>query len=871
MCSLNLDWSFLENFDRTVAVRGSAVAIQTAEGKAWTYAELSHEAHALAAQLEATGVSEGSIVAMKLPRSPEYVASLLAIWRRRAVALLVDVNQPESRIQAIFHEAQPFCVLELHGGEVQVCLYAEQPTLFSAAEGRLPAYVIYTSGSSGKPKGVLVSHAGLVPILAAQIDLFRITSQSRCWWVHGTGFDASLSDIGTALLAGATLCFAKGQVEWQHALQKHAITHVDLPPALLTHLEARPASLECIIIGGEVCPAAVVRKWAAQVRLINVYGPTEATICTSMVVCDAAWDKACISKPVAGMVYQEKDGELVISGPGVALGYPWLPEEWSKRCPDGCYHTGDLVRPCDDGSWEFLGRKDRQFKLQGRLICPEEVERALVSLPGVLRAHVMPWALGKRHVLAACIECSSKEMLVSEVKAALQAALPTWMVPTAWCQGFPLPTLSNGKPDERAITSLLAAEVAKRAHSKEFNATGLEWEIAEIFAEVLELPKVLPDEDFFDDLGGDSLSVVSFMALAVQRGWRLPPDAVARGRSAMGVAALREAVEWLHTSDILADVQLPLPSFTMCHLRPQTVLVTGASGFLGRALVAELKAAGLVVLEMSRNSGLKGNVALPRFGWDEETWQERAQSVDTVFHLAAEVRLFEPYAALRASQVVGTDTVLAFCAAGQPKALHFASSLSVFVDADPRETWCRECDLRRGVSRLHGGYAQAKWVAEQRVLAAMEHGLSAAVHRLGLLGPHGVTGDKPTQDWLQLALRGFSTADDSLEMDLTPVDYAAALMARIAMTNGTGIYHIANPQPVTLGQLAAVNPNPQANAPACLATLRRTYTEFPRSLDLFKSTGIRFEMERSQALLGSAMPLFPRITNDYLQTCFPAL
>jgi thioester reductase-like protein len=250
---------------------------------------------------------------------------------------------------------------------------------------------------------------------------------------------------------------------------------------------------------------------------------------------------------------------------------------------------------------------------------------------------------------------------------------------------------------------------------------------------------------------------------------------------------------------------------------------------------------------------------------DEEAWRQMADEVDTVVHLAADVKLFAPYSDLQASQVEGTRNVLHFCAEGRPKMLHYASSLAVFVDADPLEPWCREDDLRQDITQVHGGYAQSKWVAEQLVIAAREYGLRAAIHRLGLLSLNTQTGIGPRNDWLTLALPGLvnQAPDDSRAFDLTPVDYAARVLGWMIRTGAEGIFHIANPHPVTQTQLAELAVEPASKDAVATLAGRRVH----RSLDLFKCSRVRFEMAHTtQALAGSGIE-FPAITSDYLRRC----
>lgn len=804
--------------------------------------------------------------------------------------------------------------------------------------------------------------------------------------------------IGTALLAGATLCFAEGLGRQHDAampgrlLQQMRITHVDLPPALLPYLDEQtvPECLSTIIIGGEVCSPAVIRRWAAKLQIINVYGPTEATICTSMTLCDEHWDRAWIGDPLPGVVYRVcnadgielttgSPGELRISGEAVALGYPWLPELSAKRFVDDgrTFRTGDLVVRHENGRIEFLGRVDRQLKLRGLLICPEEVEAALLGTGLVRRAHVLPWQRGDRSLLAACVEMAntcvgdqaedpeSPGSATGGLRAALEPVLPDWMIPAAWCVTRRMPCNTSGKPDAESIRHLLDQQTGARpgpGPASHRELTLEERQVAALFEESLGLVVVAENADFFTDLGGDSLAVLAVIALATERGLPLPPDALYRGRTVAGVARLlsrqmigpaesfvrpaqganarplghgpvrrpdvHEMGEAMSRRLLFREVESaaaalegldPTAPATSHAADPRLILLTGAGGFLGGAVLGELllqsdadvvclgrgPAEGLhrrishsaadhgfeAVLNTNRSRwhALTGDITQPRFGLEQYRWRQLTDDVGVVVHLAAAVKLFEPYDLLKPTQVDGTIQVLRLCAEGRAKSLHAASSLSVFVDADPLVPVCREQDLRRGVERVHGGYAQSKWVAEQLLLRARERGLAVSIFRLGLLGPNSRTGAGPRQDWLTLALPGLAELTGTLSLrpdlafDLTPVDYAARALVHLAMNAAPDVYHLANPTPVTQARIAALkssppdagtaqrrpDPGPGRHAAALAGIRARTGSDsrFHRSLDLFKATRLRFDCSRAAAALQAGAIEFPEITSEYLRLC----
>lgn len=851
---------FIQRFAAIAAARADHPAIETAAGLRVSYGQLLARAIAWSVEFRDAGLKPGGCVAVELPKSPDYVAALIAVWLCEAVFLPVDVHLPPARRARMLAQARPGIVIDRRGWR---CCGDRASTVFTGRE--LPAYLIFTSGSTGRPKGVLVSHAGLVGLLDVQIAHFGIDGDGRCLWMHGTGFDASLSDIGTTLLAGATLCFDEETPRDLSLFQRMGISHVDVPPALLPWLNPR-TPLRGIVIGGDVCPPAVVRQWAARTNLVCVYGPTEATICTSLVRCGTDWDRAWIGTPVPGISYgvhgpdggETDDGELWITGDAVALGYPWEPDLMERRFVDQgrTFRTGDRVRRHACGGYEFLGRLDRQFKLDGRLVCPEEVENALLETGLVTRARVVRREVGRRTAIAAVVETTAT---TDDLRALLARSLPQWMVPTAWDTTTGLPETANGKPDDATIVARLDAGAIVACESPSEEAV-----VRRLFADSLQREDVGADEDFFDQLGGDSLAVVIFFALAGRRGVALPPDALHRGRTPAGVAGLLRdrASEWRMADDFTADIDVPWTFASHGGEPPRNVLLTGATGFLGKALARQLTGS---VLPLSRTTG---DVRRRCFGWDEPVWRERADVIDTVVHLAADVRLFAPYEMLRETQVFGTREVLRFCATGRPKTLHYASTLSVFVDADPRETLCLESDTRRAVTRLHGGYAQSKWVAEQLVLLARERGLRAGVHRLGLLSLSTSTGQGPRNDWFTLALPGLlerSCGDPERAFDLTPVDYAARVMGWLIETSRDGVFHVAAPRPVTRRELDAVGLPPRQPSADGFAELAGG--RIHRSLDVFKCSGIRFDRSRTdQAIAGSGI-VFPELTNHYLRSC----
>ena len=421
----------LARFDAVVATRPHAVALEH-DDASWSFAELARASEHLAERLARAGTRPGDVVALSLGRSPEHVAAVLAVWRVGAAFLPLDPAAPPARSVAMLEECRARARLTLgaEGVELESLASSGEPL---GAEGDALAYVLYTSGSTGRPKGVRVSHRALWPMLGQQIAAFGLGPGKRSLLYLSLAFDASISDLFTALLSGATLVVPRvppTPQELPGLLAARAVTHANLPPSVLplvnpAHL---PACLEVVVIGGEVCPPKAVRAWARRARIVNVYGPTEATICTHLCTCDAdTWERPLLGAPLEHVEQRVHEGELWLAGPALALGYVDRPElEASKFVvQDGkrWYRTGDRVRGAD---LEFVGRVDRQLKLRGQLVSPEEIEARLRDL-AIADCVVAAVPDGLRDVLTAFVVTDT--LTAEEVRARLADSLPRWMLP----------------------------------------------------------------------------------------------------------------------------------------------------------------------------------------------------------------------------------------------------------------------------------------------------------------------------------------------------------------------------------------------------------------------------------------------------------
>ncbi|MBY0402953.1 MAG: amino acid adenylation domain-containing protein, partial [Cyanobacteria bacterium] len=363
----------------------------------------------------------GNFVGLCLEKSTPYLAALLGCWLAKKTFVPLAPQLPDIRRKFILEDAGIDFLITPTIYQKSI-ITPLQPNFENSLDLDIPvdfpAYIIYTSGSTGTPKGVMVSHNGLVNLADCQREGFQVDHTSRYLWYVSTQFDASLSDILVTFLSGATLIIetqnhtskmsmATHLLDWVKRLR---ITHLDIPPALLKQLdpENKPPCLQTIVIGGEVCEKETVIRWAEKVNLVNVYGPTEATVCTSFCRCTSGWEVPLIGDPIAHTTYEIFDesltpcapgvpGELYIAGIGLALGYVNLEaltqEKFIVHQGIRYYKTGDQVVRLPEisafpGKIQFLGRLDRQVKIRGQLVALEEVEEALKAHPKILQAYV---------------------------------------------------------------------------------------------------------------------------------------------------------------------------------------------------------------------------------------------------------------------------------------------------------------------------------------------------------------------------------------------------------------------------------------------------------------------------------------------------
>ncbi|WP_216205116.1 non-ribosomal peptide synthetase [Amycolatopsis aidingensis] len=569
-------------FERQAARRPDAVAV-VCERQRIGYAELDAAANRLARVLLARGVRAEDVVAVCLPRTPDLVVTLLAVLKTGAAYLPLDPDLPAERVRYLLSDSAARVLVttrELGAGSGEwdggggAYLALDDPRVaaeLAAAADTSPgvpialeqaAYLIYTSGSTGAPKGVLVTHDGIGSLITTARARLGVDGGSRVAQFASVGFDVAVWDMVMSLCVGGTLVLVPAErrvagAELTGYLAEHGVTHMILPPSLVAALPPDcdlPAGA-VLVVGTEAVPAELVARWSRRLRVVAAYGLTEATVNSTLWLAEPDRDgpvpigrpdpntRCYVLDSALHPVPAGVEGELYVAGRGLARGYLGRPGLTAARFvadpfgPQGAtmYRTGDRVRWCRDGNLEFLGRADNQLKIRGHRIEPGEVESALMALPGVAQAAVLPRTDQRGHTRLVAYLVGTADPV--RARAELAVRLPEHLVPALILDHpGPLPLTPNGKLDTAALPApdwtALAGDTPP--------ATPAEHALTTAFAEVLGLPSVGAEDDFFA-LGGDSIVAIRLVSAARAAGLAVTPREVFRHRTPAALAARAEA------------------------------------------------------------------------------------------------------------------------------------------------------------------------------------------------------------------------------------------------------------------------------------------------------------------------------------------
>jgi amino acid adenylation domain-containing protein/thioester reductase-like protein len=862
-------------------------------GRTLSYSQLDQMANGMAAAAAGRGVGQGDRVATLLVNSLEMPAAYLAMMKLGAVFVPLDPAWPGERLETTLRVLSPRLILcadpgqapaEYRRASLPVAAGAVAPSPVPPAVALGPAdlcYGFFTSGTTGVPKCALNRHGGLANRLRFMTRWFGATGDDVVLQNSKHTFDSSLWQLLWPLITGGrTVLPAAGEfLNLQltiDTIAEHQVTTTDFVSSIFNALVAmvdgnepalrKLASLRYLIVGSEEINARAVQRMRAMLpglAITNGYGPTETTIgMVFHLVSDADGDMIPIGEPIDNCYVtvlgedraplpRGQVGEIAIGGACVGAGYhgdaaatarSFIANRFPGRVPgDRLYLSGDFGYLDEQGRLFFSGRKDFQVKIGGVRIELGEIEAAAQQGPGVYQAKTL--VAERDGIKSLALFAAGNERLSAEgLRDHLQRTLPRTSVPR-YCMVLPrMPLSEGGKVDWRELQAMLASRLEADAAGLAAAAQPESWPglTLRAFRVALGQPELAGDMDFMES-GGDSLrALIAVRMLSDECG---VPDLCVldllehpTADTLAGLIATREP----STTAAEAEAEqmardAALGEHTVIRAAPpgelRTVMVTGATGFVGSRLVHDLlagtdlqvrclaragsddEAAERVAGALDerglwepgfagRLEGYAGDLGRPGLGLDEVAWQHLARTCDLVLHNGALVNLLFSYAAHRAANVLGTAELLRLAMAARPVPVHYVSTLSaVQAEAMARATRLPEADPS-AAAPPERGYSRSKWVAERYLAQARQQGAAVTVLRLGEVLPGQDLVHPNARALTHLLLSGIHqlgvAPDAVIRSDYTPVDYATARIVAAVLDRAVWgrVVHVFHPQSV---------------------------------------------------------------------------
>ena len=799
-----------------------------------TYRELEIRSRTLAHKLKAEGVKKGSFVGIDTTPCCEFLVAALAVMRAGGAYVPVESQLPPQRRNHIINEAGLRIVIDAGYVRAHALPDGDTPEIdYSTPQGT--AYMIFTSGSSGMPKGVVIRHAGLSNLVCFCARRWPLNFKSRISCHSNLAFDASVEDLFPVLSVGGCLVFVPSEVrmdldELALFIQRQQITGGCFTTRLGVALaEAHPISMDYYCLGGE----QLLSSPRISGRVYNTYGPTEFTVDATYYELkkDKQYDNIPIGRPVDNchafvvdpygcLLPQGMVGELWLAGPQIAAGYWNAPELTAGKFTACCFyngtvfHTGDLARWNDDGLLEYVGRTDNQVKIDGFRVALEEIEQHILEVPGVEEAAAVAVDLNGKPQIHAFFTATDS-LTEKEVITRLQDYLPQPMMPKHLVKLDKMPLTSSGKIDKRN----LYVETSHVSVTPPANTA--EWVFCQLMADVLGVDNVGTDDNFFA-MGGTSISAMQLTAEARKCGYHL---AYADIFSHPTPKQLGDCVRWNDTGHgydadnyDYSDINrfLSQETFPSQKSFPDggTLLLTGATGFLGIHLLAKFVASkgwrticlmrgsdkqkawerlqdrwsfyfGSQPLDPEKVSIVCGDLTEPA-----SIEQLAGKPFDIVINCAADVRFFVKDNNIIQVNTEGVRRLVELCLKNDARLMQ-VSTLSI-AGFDSCGNLSQISPMSFDSRHLPDQYSYSKFLAERDVLERMANdGLKANIVRVGYLGPRSTDGKcqiNASENMLTSLLElmaemgGCPEYSSRIEITWAPVDEVAACMFDWATT-----------------------------------------------------------------------------------------
>ena len=758
------------------------------------------------------------------------------------------------------------------------------------------AFIPYTSGTSGDPKGVMLTASSVISSYFSRYKFssYNVGDRVACNIFFAWEFLRPLLKGGTVYVIPDDIVFLPRSLTI--FISEHRISEMLFTPSLLQGvlnsaelevMRAQLSSLRVVWLNGEVVPTSLLKLALSvlpdAVRVFNTYSISEThDVCTVELtdLCVDGMDVCPVGLPMDGVTVQvlpegrfaftsSGAGELFIGGRGLAQGYLKRPDLDSERFVrwngERYYATGDLAEIDVSGMTTIIGRDDSMVKIRGYSVYLGAIEESLRNHCDVRDAVVLAETEHEtnKRLVAYVVRSSratwnvdAKSGTSGDLRRLLERYLPLYMVPSRFMELDVLPvSQQTGKLERKSLPKPRdrRTRVEERTPLPK-DATAAERHLAlrELWGETLDIDRDSLEDDWnFFDLGGHSLAGLE-LTLGIEQtfGIELSGTEIYEHPTISELAAYlerrgsyMESKVSLANDSVLAPEILPTGSVRTTRLsEASSVLVTGATGFLGAFLLAELLRTtgqstryyclvrdrasghgkpGNRVLETLKFYGLLrqsmegrivpvlGDISRPQMGLDSERYQELAEEIDLIFHCAASVNYAYPYAVAKPHTVDGTSEALRFACTAGTKTMQYISSNGVFPGGD-EAAYLENKQIDAFVDRMVGGYNQAKWVAERLVWSAVSRGLPACIFRPGNIGHHSSTGTVNPNDFQSLIIKACARSGSAplvpdWRFEMTPVDFLVTAIAKFSneAAHLGKVYNVVQEDPVTADSVFA--------------------------------------------------------------------
>jgi len=796
-----------------------------------------------------------SYIPLSMTYPPELLQNILMETKTKIIVTDLPRDQ-KILVESLRIQRVEFAKTLNHSGNVS---YVTKDNLESSA------YIMYTSGSSGKPKGVMIKQKGIIR-LVKNTNYISIQPNDVIAQASDPSFDAATFNIWGALLNGATLVnISKNILLDSEQLKNKILTYkinimfimsklVDLH---FQHDNCIFRSLKYLVYGGEVLSVEIINKLNKNLKdfstiLIHAYGPTENTTFTTTYKMEKGRyfkESIPIGKSITNTGIYLMDryknfvapgmvGEIYIDGDGLATGYVNQVETRKKfinirnfgpvvqalKLGPVLYQTGDLARLESDGNIEFIGRYDNQIKLRGFRVGVGSIIQTIESFPEVSKCEIL--VDNEQDKILAFI-VAEKEVNQNLLKKFVREKLPEYMLPAQFIQLTHLPLNKNGKVNKDRLLSIYQSNRTPTLHNSMYLNNTFKV-IVNLWNEILHVD---PDiySNFFE-IGGNSLSAIRMLnQLEMLQGAKISIAKFLEKPTLFHLYTLinnkDEKVDYSSATSIMDDI-LNLSKLISinrnCSNVSDSILLTGATGFLGRYLLEYLlKTTHSTIYCLVRKpfeieefvankpnfrddqklfselvcrvKFIQSNIAEDNMGLDIETYNQIAHAVSVVYHAAAEVNHIYPYFSLRGANVKGTYEILKFCNTNHHKRLNHISTIS----ATELRSGRREENYPFSMDEIKNhmdGYSQTKWAAEYLLKKSAKMGQEVNLFRPGWILGHSQTGDVVTSNQLLCLIKSCVQLGVAprwnYNLNFLPVDFVASSIVNIGSKKNK--HHIFN-------------------------------------------------------------------------------